>query len=85
MGKLIPLSRFRSELQPASTELSVEQGASPSERELWPMGAFLFVFSAARVAYAVAHHEPFDTEPTVALSCLLGLPLLGWIQRGKIS
>jgi len=57
----------------------------PSERELWPLAALLFVFGAARVAYALARSEPFDTEPTVALICMFGLPLLGWKQHAKIS
>ena len=65
MGKLIPLRRFRHELPPTSIELSLEQGVVPSERELWPLAALLFVFGAARVAYALARREPFDTEPTV--------------------
>jgi hypothetical protein len=77
MGNVIPLTRARR----ASHDLTTEEGLEPTaakaaEHELWPIEALLFVFSAARVVHAIMRHEPFDTEPTLALLCVFGLPLL---------
>ena len=77
MGKLIPSSRGR----PAPrAHLTTPTGVvdADSNYELLPVAALLFGFSIARVGYAVWAHEPFETEPTVALGCVLGLPCLAW-------
>jgi hypothetical protein len=95
MGKLIPLTRARTEQRlraatlpsPRTTEPDslLEHGVAGNEHELWPIAALLFVFSAARVAHALLRHEPFDTEPTLALLCVLGLPAWGWQRIRKSS
>lgn len=88
MGKLIPIRRFRAERSEPGLLLEHEgfdSGGGGSEIStepgLWPIGALLWVFSLARVTHAVLGHEPFDTEPTVALLCLLGLPGCYWWFR----
>jgi len=95
MGKLIPLTRPRTEQRFRYTSRASERIDEPaslpdrrvarSEHELWPIAALLFVFSAARVAHALLRHEPFDTEPTLALLCVLGLLAWGWQRIRKSS
>lgn len=86
MGNVIPLTRARRVSHDLSTDVGLEPTApEAAEHELWPIGALLFVFSAARVVHAILRHEPFDTEPTVALLCVFGLPVWAWKRSAKNS
>jgi len=67
MGKLVPF--------PPSRSLRSGSGG-PVELELWPVGLLLFVASVARVTQALLRHSAFDTEPTLALAFVIGLPWL---------
>ena len=58
--------------------MSLAPATSGSERELWPIAALLFAASLARVVHAVAHHESFSSEPTLALACVVGLLAVAW-------
>ncbi len=72
MGKLLPFPPSRS---PRTDE------PTPVEPELWPVGLLLFVASLARVAQTLWRHSVFDTEPTLALLFVVGLPWL--VVRGR--
>ncbi len=77
MGKLIPLPVSRSEIRARWTADALADGGS-SDYQLLPIGGLLFVFSVARVGYALWRRELFALEPTIALGCVVGLPLLAW-------
>jgi hypothetical protein len=76
MGKLIPMTRFRP-LRVAAPPLA-PAGERDLDWELAPVAALLFLASLARVVSALWRHEPFETEPTLALAFVVGLPWLGW-------
>jgi hypothetical protein len=59
-------------------DVSSGDHARDAERpmELLPMFALLWLASFARVLAAVASHETFDSEPTLALLAILLLPVL---------
>jgi hypothetical protein len=81
MGKLIPLSRGRaSNGDDGSFESST---GSDVDKGLAPVVALLFVASVARVLHAWWRHEAFDTEPTLALALVVGLPWLAFRWRKK--
>ena len=82
MGKLIPLplSRARSLALAASAAPRPVEATGGLDWELLPIVGLLFVASLARVVHAVWRHEPFETEPTVALIFVLGLP---WLARRR--
>ena|SRR5260221_557085 len=87
MGKLIQLAPFR---QTAGSTTAATSHVLPSEitsdADLAPIAALLFVASLARVIHAFWTREPFDTEPTLALGCVIGLPWLAWqIRRNKAA
>jgi hypothetical protein len=71
MASVIQLSRYRSV---ARQDLPLDIAAGDSD--LRPIAWFLWIGSVARVALALWHHETFDIEATLALFCVLGLPLL---------
>ncbi len=77
MGKLIPLPGLRPEGRAHWASDALADGAS-SDYYLLPIAGLLFIFSLARVAYALWRQEPFQPEPTVALGCVVGLPWLAW-------
>jgi hypothetical protein len=79
MAKVIPLFRVRSDPAGAGDV------RSDVEYELWPVAALLFVASLARVARALWTHAAFDTEPTLALLFVLGLPWLALRRCRKSS
>ena len=71
MASVIQLARHRSV---SRRDLPLELSAGDSD--LRPIALLLWIGSAIRVVFAFAHHETFDVEATLALLCLIGLPLL---------
>jgi hypothetical protein len=78
MGKLIllPISRREGPVRPNVVEALPDGGSS--DYQLLPMAALLFALSLARVGHALYRNELFEIGPTVALGCVVGLPLLAW-------
>ncbi|HVY29280.1 MAG TPA: hypothetical protein VHB79_22125 [Polyangiaceae bacterium] len=64
-------------LRPRSTRGVVQVAPlSADEREyFWAPLLVLWLGSLARVALAVAHHAAFEVEETLALACVILLPL----------
>ena len=59
-------------------------GTGPaSDHELAPIFALLFAASVARVIHAVLAGESFGVESTLALTCVVALPWLAWLERRK--
>lgn len=71
MASVIQLARYRS-VAHKDLPLQIDGGDS----DLRPIALFLWVCSVARVIAAVLHRETFDIEATLALCCVIGLPLL---------
>jgi hypothetical protein len=44
--------------------------------EIWPVAVPLYLFSVACVVETLWKHAAFDTEPTLALMFVIGLPWL---------
>ncbi|MEI9949857.1 MAG: hypothetical protein WDO74_12970 [Pseudomonadota bacterium] len=70
MAPVIQISRYRAVAR-RDIPLDVPQGDS----DLLPIALFLWLCSALRVALTVAHRQAFDVEATLALLCVLALPL----------
>jgi hypothetical protein len=83
MGKLVPLARSRSSAAPAREEFRTTTPGHDLDIELLPVAALLFVASVARVLRALWCHEQFDTEPTLALVFVIGLPWIAFRWRVK--
>jgi hypothetical protein len=73
VAKLLPFLRSRPR-GAASTDL--EPTSVAAERGFSLIAALLFVASLLRVARAVWAHETFETEATLALLFVIGLPWL---------
>ena len=71
MASVIQLARYRSV---ARRDIPLDIPAGDSD--LRPIAIVLWVGSVIRVALAMFHHEAFGAESTLALGCLLVLPLL---------
>jgi hypothetical protein len=71
MASVIQLARHRSV---ACRDLPLDIPAGDSD--LRPIAVVLWVGSVIRVALAVFHNEAFGAESTLALLCMLVLPLL---------
>jgi hypothetical protein len=71
MASVIQLSRYRSVAR-RDIPLNIPAGDS----DLRPIAVVLWVASAIRVALAMFHQEAFGAESTLALCCLVALPLL---------
>jgi len=89
MGKLIrlPAHRFLAARTSANDAPPVE---SAGDFDLLPMAGLLWIASVARVVSAAASDETFYAEATLALACVIVLPLWflwsrvrGSAQRGK--
>jgi len=76
MASVIQLARYRSVAR-RDIPLNIPAGDS----DLRPIAVLLWVGSLIRVALALSHHEAFGAESTLALGCLLVLPLLVWRSR----
>jgi Flp pilus assembly protein TadB len=87
MGKLVLLPQPRSVGLGSPTQLRSERARDDDmdDVELWPVAGLLFVASLARVLHALWSHEPFQTEPTVALVFVIGLPWLALrsLRKGR--
>jgi len=70
MAPLIPITRYRAVAR-HDIPLHVPEGDS----DLLPIAVFLWLCSAVRVALTLVHRQPFDVEATLALSCVLALPM----------
>jgi hypothetical protein len=70
MGPLIQITRYRA-IARRDLPLDVPHGDS----DLLPIAVFLWICSAVRVALTLAHGQFFDIEATLALLCLVGLPV----------
>jgi hypothetical protein len=76
MASVIQLARYRSVVR-RDIPLNIPAGDS----DLRPIAVALWVASVIRVALAVFHQEAFGAESTLALACLLVLPLLALRSR----
>ena len=70
MAVVIHLARYRSV---ARRDLPLDIPAGDSD--LRPIGALLWVGSVIRVALTLAHHEAFGVEASLALLCVVLLPV----------
>jgi hypothetical protein len=70
MAPVIPITRYRAVAR-HDIALDVPEGDS----DLLPIAVFLWLCSAVRVALTLVHRQPFDVEATLALLCVLALPL----------
>ncbi|MEI9938311.1 MAG: hypothetical protein WDO69_13910 [Pseudomonadota bacterium] len=70
MGPVIQITRYRA-IARRDIPLDLPKGDS----DLLPIAAFLWLCSAVRVALTLAHRQTFDVEATLALLCVLALPL----------
>jgi hypothetical protein len=71
MTNVIRLAHHRSVVR---RDIPLEMGAGDSD--LRPIAIALWTASFARVALAILHHETFAVEASLALLCVLFLPLL---------
>ena len=71
MASVIQLARYRSVAR-RDIPLNIPAGDS----DLRPIAVVLWFASVIRVALALFHNEAFGAESTLALGCLLMLPLL---------
>jgi len=71
MASVIQLARYRSVAR-RDIPLNIPAGDS----DLRAIALALWFASVIRVALAMFHHEAFGAESTLALGCLLVLPLL---------
>ena len=76
MASVIQLARYRSVAR-RDIPLNIPAGDS----DLRPIAVVLWVASVMRVALALFHNEAFGAESTLALGCLLLLPLLALHSR----
>ncbi|HET7541264.1 MAG TPA: hypothetical protein VFK05_15405 [Polyangiaceae bacterium] len=70
MAPVIPITRYRA-IARRDLPLDVPQGDS----DLAPVAVFLWVCSVVRVAFTLAHRQVFDIEATLALLCVIALPV----------
>ena len=70
MAPVIQITRYRAVAR-RDLPLDLPKGDS----DLLPIAAFLWLCSALRVALTVVHSQAFDVEATLALLCVLAVPL----------
>ena len=78
MASVIQITRYRAVAR-RDIPLDVPKGDS----DLLPIAAFLWLCSAVRVALTLVHRQTFDVEATLALMCVVALPL--YILRARHS
>ena len=71
MPSVIQLTRYR-----AVTHRDLPMTVPHGDSDLRAIGALLWVGSAVRTLLALIHHQAFGIEATLALLCVLGIPLL---------
>jgi hypothetical protein len=76
MAPVIQISRYRA-IARRDLPLELPRGDS----DLLPIAVFLWLCSAVRVALTLVHQQTFDVEATLALLCVLALPL--YILRAR--
>ncbi len=70
MAPVIQITRYR-----AIARRDIPLDLPNGDADLLPIAVFLWLCSALRVALTVAHRQAFDVEATLALLCVLALPL----------
>lgn len=70
MAPVIPITRYR-----AITQRELPLDAPRGDSDLLPVAVFLWLCGAARVAYTLVHRQVFDLEATLALLCVIALPV----------
>jgi len=76
MAPVIQITRYRAVAR-RDIPLDVPKGDS----DLLPIAVFLWLCSVARAAFTLVHRQAFDVEATLALLCVLSLPL--YILRAR--
>jgi len=76
MATVIPIKRYRA-IARRDVSLDLPEGDS----DLLPIAVFLWICSVVRVALTLLHRQTFDVEATLALMCVLALPL--YILRSR--
>ena len=76
MAPVIQITRYRAIVR-RDIPLELAEGDS----DLLPIAVFLWLCSVVRVALTLLHRETFDVEATLALMCVLALPL--YILRAR--
>lgn len=76
MAPVIQITRYRA-IARRDIPLELAEGDS----DLLPIAVFLWICSVARVALTLVHRQTFDVEATLALMCVLALPL--YILRSR--
>ncbi len=51
--------------------------------DMLPIAFVLWIGSAVRVVFALAHHEVFDNRATLALACVVLVPWALWLERAR--
>lgn len=78
MAPVIQITRYRA-VSRRDIPLELPKGDS----DLFPIAAFLWLCSAVRVGLTLAHRQVFDVEATLALLCVLAVPL--YILRARYA
>lgn len=76
MASVIQLSRYR-----AVARRDIPLNIPAGDSDLRPVAVALWAASVIRVALAMFHHEAFGAESTLALACIVVLPLLALRSR----
>jgi len=76
MAHVIQITRYR-----ALARRDLPLDAPKGDSDLFPIAAFLWVCSAARVVSSLVHRQTFDIEATLALLCVLGFPAYVFCTR----
>jgi len=76
MATVIPIKRYRA-IARRDVSLDLPEGDS----DLLPIAVFLWICSAVRVALTFAHRQTFDVEATLAVLCVLAVPI--YILRAR--
>ena len=70
MAPVTRITRYR-----AVARRDIPLHVAKGDADLLPIAVFLWLCSAVRVALTLAHGQAFDVEATLALLCVLALPV----------